>query len=292
MRTQDPARNLRQRVPSPLRRRGCVILAYLPRPKVASSINDPGSASGIGTPSRRVGDSPTLQHRRHQSHRLPSGPRRNREGTRRLQSTRLPSERTSGAVPVPSDRCPVRAPHGAIPLPPVACRVDDHGPARFRGASTQPVHAPRNEMERGTDTDHSAEYFRQCLSFVPVVQVPSLTVMVGEARIRGSLSHRVVQQPSPGVGRVGVDHGEPLVNHIAHPTVILGSAWKAHGHAELARSGDDAVPIFGPVIGERRREENRIFAVRVELHKHITSPWSHEFLHRERPPRGHQARRS
>jgi hypothetical protein len=102
-----------------------------------------------------------------------------------------------GVVPVSADCCAVRAPHGAVPLPAVAGRVDDHGPARLCGAATQPVHTPRGEMKRCADTDDSAQHARQCLSFVPIVQMPSFIVVVGEARIRGHRRHRVVQQRRP-----------------------------------------------------------------------------------------------
>ena len=53
--------------------------------------------------------------------------------------------------------------------------------------------------------------------------------------------------------------------------MVLKGAVEVHGHAEVAGPFFDAVPVFRHVVGQRRREQDGIFSVRVEMHKAITA---------------------
>ena len=97
-------------------------------------------------------------------------------------------------------------------MPAVPRRVDDDARARVPRAATQPVHAPGDEVQRGTDPDHGPQHARQGLALVPVVQVPALAVVVGQARRCRVLGQERVEGVGAPVRRSGVDDDEPAVD--------------------------------------------------------------------------------
>ena len=72
-----------------------------------------------------------------------------------------------------------------------------------------------------------------------------------------------------------VDDPEPVVDDVAHAGVVFGGGRERHRHAHLDRALLDPGTVGGPVVGERGRQKNRVLSVRVEMHKAITSRWSH-----------------
>ncbi len=129
-------------------------------------------------------------------------------------------------------------------------------------------------MQGGADADDGEQHVGECMVLIPIVQVPAFAVMVGEAGIRRSGRHVGVQSSCSIVRLGGIDDGEPAVDDLAGAGVVTWSLGELQSHAELTRSGDDAVSINRPVIGQGCREEHRVLAVRVEMHKSITSLWN------------------
>ena len=174
---------------------------------------------------------------------------------------------------------PVRAADAAVALVAVARDVDYDVAARVSRvvpgvASTESVHAARGQMECGAHANDGFQDVRESLVLVAVMEVPAFMIMIGQPWVGGDCCHVLIEQFGAPLRHRFIDDGHPTVDHGAYTSVIGWSRLRErHLHPVLARAVDDARTVFGPVVRERGGEQDRVLAVRVEMHKDITSCW-------------------
>jgi len=140
-------------------------------------------------------------------------------------------------------------------------------------------------MQRRAEADDRPEHVGQRRHVIAVVQVPALAVVVGQPGVRGGGGELCVQQQRPRVGIGLVDDREPVVNDRSDFRMVLGRGRECLRHPEGEGALLDAGAILGPVVRQRRGQQDRILAVRVEMHKTITSRWTHDLAeHSPDPP--------
>ncbi|MFC5128634.1 hypothetical protein [Paeniglutamicibacter kerguelensis] len=101
--------------------------------------------------------------------------------------------------------------------------------------------------------------------------MPALVVVVHEPRIGRGRCHLLVEQGRSFLRVRGVNDAQPVLDDPAGQFMVLGGGDEVHGHPERAGPFLDAAPAFRHVIGQRCREQDGIFSVRVEVHKAITA---------------------
>jgi threonine/homoserine/homoserine lactone efflux protein len=147
--------------------------------------------------------------------------------------------------------------------------------------------APGGEVKSGTDADDRGEHVREGPVRIPVVQMPSLAVVVCQPRMRGLGGHLFIQEHGATLGLRLIDDPQPVVDDPSSRGMIFLGGGESHCHPELMGALHDSLPGGGPVVGERGGQQYRILSVRVELHKAITAfliyaPHDTHFIRRAR----------
>jgi hypothetical protein len=144
------------------------------------------------------------------------------------------------SCPVAANSRAIRAANRAILLTPVSCHIDHYRragiPRRLScGTAVEAMHPSGGEMQGSANADDSEEHVRQGAGVsIPVVQMPTLIIVISQSRIGRSSGHVIVQNAGTLVGIRRIHDSEPVVNNAPNPPVVIDFLGELDRHPEFS----------------------------------------------------------